>query len=73
MAFGQWWIFIEAVEGPIGRDRGALPFHPEGQMAARRADLAQALELVHQSFAQLEIAALTRARGAADFERQNPF
>ena len=39
MAFGQWWMFIEAVEGPIGRDRGALPFHPEGQMAARRADL----------------------------------
>ena len=28
MAFGQWWMFIEAVEGPIGRDRGALPFHP---------------------------------------------
>ena len=39
MAFGQWWMFIEAVEGPIGRDHGALPFHPEGQMAARRADL----------------------------------
>ena len=36
-AFGQWWMFIEAVEVPIGRDRGALPFHPEGQMAARRA------------------------------------
>ena len=36
-AFGQWWMFIEAVEVPIGPDRGALPFHPEGQMAARRA------------------------------------
>jgi hypothetical protein len=33
-AFGQWLMFIKAVEVPIGRDRGALPFHPEGQMAA---------------------------------------